>query len=1554
MPSRVHENFNSMAKRKIILGQCSKKSDEGIDVVCTCLACMLSPKSNTHDSEYSSLLPFGMKERPNDFFGDVSLRDSINIHNSIITQMVDGRVTIFLQYKHRKVSETLWSSFIQPATFHNISTPLWVHFLERQNRKDARMIFPDKSLPSKPSHIFHECNACAKKVPFSLLQLFHGKEKTGRSHLFCGKKCKKIIAAIHALPEAKMIKDGRKMTKKKKIVASSLRQHVAVDSNKEAYDRVCVRLKKRIEKSRELTIFLSSSVPGLLIERQGLVRKHFPWLVALCESKGVHLNMIDPSWVITSDMARNHLTVKTCLDAVRDSDIFIGFYGQRYGVSMLDGKSEEWLKPALERCYGDFPWLKQHQPVSADKLTTNKSLEHLEFELGYNVKHEQLLSDHEDPQGPAVGYAFFRNKEYDDDQILLNDETEAWKYQTENSESGTLLERLRIDTEIWAQEGRGAFYTYSMPKDCYDRAFIDLCGLLQMVLPSLKDTDDSSDFSQVIHLERLTRSYAGNDTLHKKIENYIAGEDSRPFVITSNPGGGKSTLLANAIMQQKAPNTGGVPGNCIYYFIGIHTASQELENVFDSLQKQVVRLTRTWKKSKYYSAKSMNEKLAWVVDHWAQHRQDDKLLIVIDGLNELLNDPYCDAGKKFSPHDLQWLMRLRDGKSQPWPPTVKLIVSSLGKCDQYASGRCLDVLVENKNQFCSPFLKIQTVSVQQCEAMIQAILKTSRKQMDGALNLQTQLTELPGRANPLFITIFVHELMLFSSYEVYDELASFTHELLQAKDVETLLDSVFARLERTHVLPFLAQPESLGRANNIEEITSANSSKVLKVSHSYKCHSIDPGDVIQLPKKSKTFLVVRVCSSSEFELMESQQNVEETSTDDMVLIQRSLVAKVLSFLWASKEGLLVGEVLALLKGCFDGEFKLSSSNNIQQLHLTPLLGALHRMLSKNTGLIHLEHESVRKAVESRYFAFSKGRIRTLQPRERKIAEQNKKVVHKQMAEYFKTQAEHDDMSDIQEQLPRPIREKIYHESISGEKPSFLVCARVRPFIERETREGAVPVFVEVKRRHMCSKNPQTQQAKVFTMDCCISEMENQEDVWRRVGGDDLVSKALDGFNVTIMAYGQTGSGKTHTMFGNMQDMKEDEMALISRTLKGLLSGLDGRRNTEHEFHSAKVELSIIEIYNDTVRDLRGNSGDLRVFDSCIEGLSVVEISSREQAMEEIDRAYSKRVVKCTRMNNVSSRSHCIIRLRVQQIFKQDGRDTETEAFGLTLTSVINMVDLAGSERGRTRKANQDGSLEAEAIAINKSLRVLNQVISNLANNKTHAPFRESKLTRLLHDSLGGNAFTVLIVNLSPSPTDYSETLNTLEYARSAKMIQNKVVQNAEDILLVQHARVSEEEEDKKEAADKDAAAVISAASEEAARKEEEALAAAGAEKAAAAAAEVTRKEEEKVAATAAAVIAAKNKEQELASRRMTESLLSAVTPTRVTYSSNRLECSYDHCSNKASMSCSHELCGKCCGGCSHHKNNRDVDCRICNKKAAQACPMNRCGACCDWSDCPRH
>ena len=316
---------------------------------------------------------------------------------------------------------------------------------------------------------------------------------------------------------------------------------------------------------------------GMLEERAGLVQGHGP--AALCEKHGVSLHFVDLRWGITSSMREQSLTVKTCLDAIKDSDIFVGFYGQRYGASMIDGQSQEWLSPSLQLCHDDYPWLKEQSPFCDDGATTKKSVTHLEFEFGYNDAHRNVVDD---DSGPIAAFAFFRDEQFDLEQGEKNP-GEAWKYQAENAESRELLQNLKEDSMTWAKAGKGALWTYSTPQAFCKTALDELNTLLEKVLPEKDDTDI---LAQENHLRRLTFGYAGVEKYEMRIQEYIHGDDSRPLLVTSEPGGGKSALLANLVNRAKE-RSGIRFVACASHFIGVNDRSKELDCLLDGLKSQV-------------------------------------------------------------------------------------------------------------------------------------------------------------------------------------------------------------------------------------------------------------------------------------------------------------------------------------------------------------------------------------------------------------------------------------------------------------------------------------------------------------------------------------------------------------------------------------------------------------------------------------------------------------------------------------------------------------------------------------------------------------------------------------------------------------------------------------------------------------------------------------------------------------------------------------------------------------------------------------------------------
>jgi hypothetical protein len=285
---------------------------------------------------------------------------------------------------------------------------------------------------------------------------------------------------------------------------------------------------------------------------------------------------------------------------------------------------------------------------------------------------------------------------------------------------------------------------------------------------------------------------------------------------------------------------------------------------------------------------------------------------------------------------------------------------------------------------------------------------------------------------------------------------------------------------------------------------------------------------------------------------------------------------------------------------------------------------------------------------------------------------------------------------------------------------------------------------------------------------------------------NLVLGCFAGFNATVLAYGQTGSGKTYTMgSGFVNGIAEEDLGIIPRVIH-LIFEEEAKRRSKAEFI---IKCSFLEIYNEELIDLLDSqigdrlppkreisireekNGTISVY-----GLQEVKVTSAEQMAECLDNGSHARRTASTLMNQQSSRSHGIFTISIEQhLLVQDGEEGNKNEFTV---AKFHFVDLAGSER--TKKTGAEGKTLKEGININKSLLALGQVISALTDTEKksgHIPYRDSKLTRILQDSLGGNSRTSMIACCSPAESSYDETLNTLKYAARARNITNKPVVN---------------------------------------------------------------------------------------------------------------------------------------------------------------------------------
>ncbi|KAI0438058.1 kinesin motor domain-containing protein [Xylaria telfairii] len=384
-----------------------------------------------------------------------------------------------------------------------------------------------------------------------------------------------------------------------------------------------------------------------------------------------------------------------------------------------------------------------------------------------------------------------------------------------------------------------------------------------------------------------------------------------------------------------------------------------------------------------------------------------------------------------------------------------------------------------------------------------------------------------------------------------------------------------------------------------------------------------------------------------------------------------------------------------------------------------------------------------------------------------------------------------------------------------------VVVRVRAFLPREVDRGAeclisMDPITQMTTLHVpndtdpANSRAKTRKAieeKSFTFDNSFwshnvkdRHYAHQEDVYNSLG-EDFLDHNFEGYHTCIFAYGQTGSGKSYTMMGT-----HEQPGLIPRTCEDLFQRIEAAQNETPNI-SYHVRVSYFEVYNEHVRDLlvpvMPNQPPyyLKIRESPVEGpyvkdLTEVPVRNFREILRYMKAGDASRTTASTKMNDTSSRSHAVFTIMLKQIHHDMETDETTER-----SSRIRLVDLAGSERAKSTEAT--GARLREGSNINKSLTTLGRVIAALADPKAGrpgkrsrdvVPFRDSILTWLLKDSLGGNSKTAMIACIAPS--DYEETLSTLRYADQAKRIRTRAVVNQDHISTAERdaqiAAMSEE------------------------------------------------------------------------------------------------------------------------------------------------------------------
>lgn len=343
--------------------------------------------------------------------------------------------------------------------------------------------------------------------------------------------------------------------------------------------------------------------------------------------------------------------------------------------------------------------------------------------------------------------------------------------------------------------------------------------------------------------------------------------------------------------------------------------------------------------------------------------------------------------------------------------------------------------------------------------------------------------------------------------------------------------------------------------------------------------------------------------------------------------------------------------------------------------------------------------------------------------------------------------------------------------------SVKVAIRIRPLNGREKERGCRMVVDQpsLTEPQIVIGNGISGKPEAFTFNYVFSPTDGQELLYENAVRP-LLAKLYAGYNVTILAYGQTGSGKTFTMGTNYDGSEDPSMGVIPRAIIDIFDRIEESRGESETM----VACSFMELYQENLYDLLSEKGsreervvDIREANNqiVIPGLTEIPIRSAGETFEVLMRGSQERAVASTAMNAVSSRSHAIFTLSMTNRTLGGDKPTVT-------TSKFHLVDLAGSER--PKKTQATGERFKEGVKINQGLLVLGNVISALGSAggpQGHVPYRESKLTRLLQDSLGGNSLTLMVACVSPADYNCEETINTLRYANRAKNIRNKAVVN---------------------------------------------------------------------------------------------------------------------------------------------------------------------------------
>ncbi|XP_043697977.1 kinesin-like protein KIN-14C isoform X2 [Telopea speciosissima] len=561
-----------------------------------------------------------------------------------------------------------------------------------------------------------------------------------------------------------------------------------------------------------------------------------------------------------------------------------------------------------------------------------------------------------------------------------------------------------------------------------------------------------------------------------------------------------------------------------------------------------------------------------------------------------------------------------------------------------------------------------------------------------------------------------------------------------------------------------------------EELSSANK-KIVSVDEMYKRLQEYNTSLQQYNSKLQT----EVASANEtLKRVEKEKAAIVENLSTLRGHYNSLQDQLASFRVSQEHGIKQNEALMNEVGCLRGELQQVRDDRDRQLLQVQTLSEEVVKYQEITGksTAELDKMSMKSSALEDTCSAQREQIGMLQHR---LAAANEKLQRADLSA-LDMRTEFEEQKKVVEDLKNRLAEselqiieaeklrKKLHNTILELKGNIRVFCRVRPLLPDDGAGSEMTVISYPTSTEALGRGidlVQSGQKHPFTFDQVFTHEASQENVFVEIS--QLVQSALDGYKVCIFAYGQTGSGKTYTMMGKPE--APEQKGLIPRSLEQIFQTSQSLLNQGWKY---KMQASMLEIYNETIRDLlsanRSSGLDSSRTDNGVAGkqyairhdangnthvsdLTIVDVCGIKEVSSLLRQAAQSRSVGKTQMNEQSSRSHFVFTLRISGV----NESTEQQVQG-----VLNLIDLAGSER--LAKSGSTGDRLKETQAINKSLSHLSDVINSLAKKEDHVPFRNSKLTHLLQPCLGGDSKTMMFVNISPDPSSVGESLCSLRFA----------------------------------------------------------------------------------------------------------------------------------------------------------------------------------------------